>query len=138
MKKYLLRYGEMKTVSCKKGMLWRLLLLGAGAGFVNGFLGAGGGIIVVLGISRLLSGELTQKNDVFATALCVMLPISLLSCFMYALGGSFGTEGFGVFVLPAMAGGVVGGLLLGRLKSTFMRRAFSALIIVSGIILIVR
>lgn len=126
-----------KTRSKRSGAI-TLALLGALAGFMNGLLGAGGGIVVVFALTRLMDGELTQKNSVFAHALCVMLPLSLLSCLLYALGGHLSTEGFGVFVLPAAVGGLVGGLLLSKLGTTLLKRGFALLIILSGILLIVR
>ncbi len=114
-----------------------LCLCGLGAGFVNGFLGAGGGIIVVFAVSRLLC-DTHDKNTAFATALCVMLPLSGVSALIYALRGNINLDGFGVFAVPAIIGGAVGGLLLGKLRADFVKRLFSALVVISGILLIVR
>ncbi len=116
-----------------------LALLGVGllSGFLNGLLGAGGGIIVVLAVNKLFNvGE--DKNAAFATALCVMLPVSLLSAAMYAARGSMNMTGFGVFIIPAILGGALGGFLLGKLRAVFVKRLFAALVVVSGILLIVR
>lgn len=115
-----------------------LLLGGVIAGFANGLLGAGGGIIIVVIFSRLLSAKTEDKNDIFANALCVMLPLSLLSYAIYWSRGHIGTEGFGVFIIPALLGGALGGLLLGKLKAVFVRRLFASLVIISGILLAVR
>ena len=115
-----------------------LLLGGVIAGFANGLLGAGGGIIIVVIFSRLLSAQTEDKNDIFANALCVMLPLSLLSYAIYWSRGHIGTEGFGVFIIPALLGGALGGLLLGKLKAVFVRRLFASLVIISGILLAVR
>jgi uncharacterized membrane protein YfcA len=123
--------GGVPAVTC-------LVLGGIAAGFVNGLLGAGGGIITVFVLSKTYKEQMSEKNDVFAHALCVMLPLSLLSCFIYLARGRFTTSGFGLFVLPAVLGGLIGGLLLGKLKARFVRRLFSLLVILSGIILIVR
>ena len=115
-----------------------LCLTGLLAGFVNGLLGAGGGIPVVFALSGLLREELRDRRELYANALCVMLPISAVSCVRYALAGNLRTEGFGVYALPALLGGVVGGILLGRVKGAWLSRLFGLLVVVSGILLIVR
>ena len=128
----------MKSEAARAYTGIKLAAAGLLAGFVNGLLGAGGGIIIVFAISKLLSDVLPHKNDIFANALCVMLPVSLLSCFIYGIKGNLSTEGFGIFVIPAVLGGIVGGLLLGKIGAAFLKRLFALLVIVSGIILIVR
>lgn len=117
-------------------------LAGAGllAGFANGLLGAGGGIIAVFAFSHFFkeSKEGYERRDLYANALCVMLPISAVSCVRYALAGHLVTDGFGVFVLPAVAGGIVGGLLLGRLRASLLKKLFGILVVYSGVLLILR
>ena len=128
----------MKSYRHTKRIALLLSLTGLLAGFINGLLSAGGGIIVVAALGKLLGDTLKDKNDVFANALCVMLPLSLFSCFLYAAGGNLTTSDFGVFVLPAIAGGAVGGVLLGKLRARLVKKLFCALVIISGIILMVR
>ena len=128
----------MKQISVSTRRTLALLLAGFAAGCANGLLGAGGGIIIVLAVSRLLSKRLQRKNDAFCIALCVMLPISALSFFIYALRGHISTDGFGIFILPAIAGGILGGFLLGHLGSSLVKKLFAALMVISGILLIVR
>lgn len=121
-----------------KGAVGWLALTGFLAGVVNGLLGAGGGIIIVFAISRLMPDVAKDKNGAFATALCVMLPVSALSAVIYASRGHMTLDGFGIFILPAVIGGAVGGFLLGKLRALLLRRLFAALVAVSGIILIIR
>ena len=118
--------------------LFGLILTGLAAGFTNGLLGAGGGTVVVFGIARVLKGRLKNGNDVFSTALCVMLPISALSCLLYLTRGHITTSGFGVFALPALLGGAVGGALLGKIRSEYVKKLFASLVVISGILLIMR
>ena len=117
----------------------RLLILGGiAAGFVNGLLGAGGGIIVIYVLTRLYGEDIMKKNAVFGNALCVMLPISVLTCALYASRGSMRPEGVGVFAIPALLGGLLGGVLLGKLDTAFLKKSFAGLVIISGIIMMVR
>ena len=125
------RYGKSKVA-------FSLALAGLLAGFANGLLGAGGGIVAVFAFARFLRGEEYEGRDLYANALCVMLPISAVSCVRYALGGHLVTEGFGVLALPAIAGGVIGGLLLGKLGDSLLKKLFGILVVLSGILLIIR
>ncbi len=115
-----------------------LLLFGLAAGVVNGLLGAGGGILIVYALGYALGGQDADARDLYANALCVMLPISALSCMRYAMGGHLSVDGFSRYVLPALLGGLAGGLLLGRLKTHALKKLFGALVIYSGLVLIIR
>ena len=54
-----------------------VLCLGLGAGFLNGVLGAGGGILVVAGLNALLGKKIEDKRAIFASAIAVMLPLCI-------------------------------------------------------------
>ena len=115
-----------------------LIIFGALSGFINGLLGAGGGILTVYALNYALKGNYIDNRDIYANALCVMLPISAMSCIRYAFAGNISTEGFSVYAIPAIAGGIVGGFLLSRLKASVTKKLFAALVIWSGIILIIK
>ena len=85
-----------------------------------------------------LRGAPSDSRDLYANALCVMLPISVLSCVRYAMSGNLRLDGFTRFAVPALIGGVVGGFLLGRLRVGALKALFAALVIYSGIVLVVR
>ena len=68
---------------------WRDILIGALAGFANGLLGAGGGIIVTYYLSHALSDEQKKENGVFANAVATMLPVSVFSFSLYCFKGIF-------------------------------------------------
>lgn len=112
------------------------LTLGFLAGLLNGLLGAGGGIILVRGADKVLPREYRDSRDVFANALCVMLPLSAVSAVAYVLRGSVHGLEFTRFVLPAVIGGAGGGLLLAVIDTRWLRLIFSALVVWSGITMI--
>lgn len=114
----------------------RAILLGFGAGLINGLLGAGGGILLVKGAQRILPREYREGRDVFANALCVMLPLSAVSAIAYVLRGSVHGLDFAPFILPALIGGIGGGLLLSIIDTGLLRLIFSALVVWSGITMI--
>ena len=121
-----------------------LALLGSLAGFINGLLGTGGGILLVLVLGTYVrrhavatDGSEAQR-DVFATALSVMVPISVLSTILYARGGTLDLGGFAPMLLPTVVGGVLGALVLDKLRLDWLKRLFSLLLLISGVLMVVR
>ncbi len=123
---------------------WLLLALGGGAGFLNGLLGTGGGILLVLALRALVchraedAAAPMSQRDVYATALSVMLPISVFSTVQYARAGALDLSGFAPMILPTLLGGVLGALLLDKLRLDWLKRLFSLLLLVSGALMIAR
>lgn len=115
-----------------------LALCGLGAGIINGLLGAGGGIILVLALSLLCKHALPDKRDLYANALVVTLTLTVISTILYIRNGNAPPADLSRFVLPAAIGGLAGGLLLGRISSDTLGRIFAFLLVVSGIIMILR
>ena len=128
------RFGRVRL----DGKVLFLVVFGFLSGVVNGLLGAGGGILIVLAVGYALRGEECDGRDFYANALCVMLPISALSCLRYAMRGHLSGADISRYILPALLGGLVGGLLLGRLKVLALKKLFASLVIYSGIVLIIR
>lgn len=114
-----------------------LLLCGAGAGFINGLLGAGGGVVLVFVLAAALGHE-ADGRDIYATALAVTLPVTLFSVWRYAGAGTLDLTGFARFMLPAVLGGAVGGWLLDRIDVRVTKRIFAGIVIVSGISMLLR
>ena len=115
------------------------LLVGASAGFINGLLGAGGGIIITFFLARALSDKQKEGNGVFANAVATMLPISLLSLALYFGHGYLSFDASLFQLLPsALIGGILGAFLLSKLKIKAVKILFSILVIVSGFIMLVR
>ena len=123
-----------------------LLLLGGAAGLLNGLLGAGGGILLVYTM-RLWAyhrpapdsePQLAAQRDVYATALSVMLPVSVFSAVYYARAGALDMAAFSPLLLPSVAGGVLGAYLLDRLRVDWLKRLFALIVLISGVLMIVR
>ena len=111
----------------------RLISIGIAAGVVNGLLGAGGGILIVFGVSPLLTADERGRRDVFANALAVMMPVSIVSVISYTLAGRLDGSSFATYALPAALGGVLGAFLLDRINLTLLKRLFAAIVIWSGL-----
>ena len=107
-----------------------LILTGAVTGLTNGFFGGGGGMIVVPLLTILL--KLKPKIS-HATAIAVILPITVASAIIYFFNGSFDFKtglpsGLGVIV-----GGAAGAWLLGKLSSRWIVRLFAAVMLAAGV-----
>lgn len=98
---------------------------GVGVGFLNGLLGAGGGMLTV----PLLELMDVRGRRSHATSLAVILPLSLVSAVLYWRRGWF-TPLLAIPYLPGgLAGAAAGGLLLARLNTAWLKAAFSLLLL---------
>ena len=106
---------------------------------VNGLLGAGSGIIVIGGLRAAMGESLCDSRDLFANATAVILVISAFSAAHYFLAGALppGTE-LGRYLIPGMLGGLVGAVLLEYIRPAWLRRIFSAVVVFSGLMVLLR
>lgn len=105
------------------------ILGGLLGGFVNGLIGGGGGVVVVLLLTKLY-GLSTKKAQ--ATALLVILPLTVLSAVVYIGKGIDWSLVLSTSVGFTL-GGIAGALLLNKLASDTVRKIFALLLIAGGI-----
>lgn len=131
----------IKPTHESKKKLMMLVLLGAAAGFINGLLGAGGGILLVWVFSSRNPNDSPEGvRDTFASTLAAILPITALSAILYSLGesGTPSISELAPLILPAIAGGAIGAFLLHRINTMFLKKIFALLILYSGISMVLR
>ena len=112
----------------------RYALSGAAAGLVNGFFGAGGGMVLVPLLIRL--GRLEDKKA-FSSAVCIILPLCLVSIAVYAIQGTFAPEGAVPYLFGGAAGGIIAGLTFRKVSARLLHIALGALIVFGGVRLLV-
>ena len=111
----------------------RISVFGFLAGIANGLLGAGGGILIVFGLSPLTAENTEARRDVFANALCIMLPVSLISLIAYASAGRIPSKAeLSPIIIPCVLGGAAGALLLHRVNTSLLQKLFAIIVIWSG------
>ena len=113
----------------KKGSLVTAVT-GAGAGAVNGLLGAGGGLVLVPGLRMAAKGD---SRAAFATSVAVMTPVCAVS--LLALAGQEALP-WGE-ALPYLLGGGAGGIAAGlwgrKLPTGLLRKIFGVLMLWGGV-----
>lgn len=107
-------------------------LSGAFVGFLNGFFGGGGGM-VVLPIFTMLFGF--EQKRAHATAIAVILPITIISAITYLITGGTSVFNFKLLLLTigVVLGGIIGALLLKKLKNKYLNKIFAILMFVAGV-----
>ena len=107
----------------------RFGLCGAAAGLVNGFFGAGGGMVLVPLLISL--GQLEDKQA-FASAISVILPLSIMSLLIHAYQGTLDLSGSLPYLIGGLGGGLLGGLLFKKVSVTFLHKALGLVILWGG------
>ena len=97
-------------------------------GLVNALFGAGGGMIAVPFLKSL---GLSQKQAQ-ATAICVILPLTVLSVTIYYKRDYFAFSDGVPFLLYGFPGVLLGTLLLSKLKNSFLQSLFSVFMLWAG------
>ena len=105
------------------------ILTGCVAGFFNGMVGGGGGMIVVPMLVYLLK---CPPQKAHATAILIILPLSIVSGLFYLSFGTLLPSLALPTVIGVVAGGVLGALLLSKLSNKWLIVIFSAIMALAG------
>ena len=113
-----------------------ILVIGAlGAGFLNGLLGAGGGVILYFTLGALYGSD--AKENLMLSSASVMF-FCLVSLFFYSGGSALTVQNILSVSIPAGLGGLCGAMLLRKLPSNTVKKIFSAVLILGGILMLRR
>ena len=107
---------------------------GVGIGFLNGLLGAGGGMLAVPLLKKL--GLSTKQAH--AGSIAVILPMSAVSAVLYWLQGRVSLDSAWTYMPAGAVGAVLGAWLLGKLPDTWIRRIFAVFMIWAGVRLMLK
>ena len=109
---------------------WLLVLGGAVIGLVSGFFGGGGGMVCVPVLEHLLKIDAKSSH---ATAIMIILPISIMSGAVYLFCYGIELPTLGVVTLGVIIGGMVGAFALSKLKAKIIRVFFAFILLFGGV-----
>ena len=103
---------------------------GAAAGFINGFFGAGGGMVLVPLLIYL--GKLEDKKA-FSSAISIILPFCLVSIAVYAGNDALPLKACVPYLIGGAGGGVIAGLLFKKISARILHLILGGLILLGGV-----
>ncbi len=120
----------------KKGWLKNLSLVGVGllSGFINGFFGAGGGLLLVPMISFVASDDSKKAH---ATTLGCVLFMCIASAIIYFTKGEYEIKYLVVCTIGSVVGSIFGTKLLKRLKNNIIDLIFAIILVIAGVFMII-
>ena len=124
--------GDDMKASRKENLM--TVLSGVSIGFVNGLLGAGGGIIAVPILKRLG----LERKEAHANAVAVILPVTLLSAVLYLLKGYVSLADSFVFIPGGLVGSLMGTYCLKKISPVWLKRIFGGFMVYAGVRLLLR
>ena len=117
----------------KRGYFWKIVC-GTIIGAANSVFGGGGGMLAV----PLLKKTGLQEKCAHATAILLILPISLLSFLLYAVRGFYEASVLLPTAIGVALGGTVGAKLLNVLPVSTIELIFIGLQFLAGVFLFFR
>ncbi len=108
----------------------KVILAGMLTGLCNGLFGSGGGTIAVPAMVHFLGFE---EHDAHATALAVILPLTMISSFIYFKNDFFDWGMIWKVALGGVGGGLLGAWLLPKLSSFWLRKIFGIFMIIAAV-----
>lgn len=115
----------------RRGFAAVAALFGALAGTVNGFIGSGGGILLIYGMELLL-GEEQDTKDRFTTAVVSILPMSAISAYIYYRNSGASVADAAPYLSAALFGGVFGAWLMTVITPKILKTVFAVLMVWAG------
>lgn len=114
--------------------LWKCLLAGLAAGFVNGFFGAGGGMVLVPLLIWLIG---LPDKLAFSSAISIILPLCVVSLVIYGRHDMLPLSDALPYLLGGAGGGVLAGLWFQKVPAKWLHLALGALILLGGVRLLI-
>ncbi len=114
----------------KKVKKMQVVFFGALIGVINGFFGGGGGMIVVPLLNKVFGLEQKKAQ---ATALFVILPISLVSTIVYMCFNSIDFASGWPVIAGIIGGGIIGATMLNKLNNKAIKGIFIFFMLLGGV-----
>ncbi len=106
-----------------------IYFLGVLIGIINILIGACGGIIAVEALKK--SG--LDQTKAHATAIAVILPLTVISAVIYILQGKVSLSDSYIYLIPGLAGSFAGACILPKIPKKVLSKIFSCFMIYAGV-----
>lgn len=110
-------------------------IIGIVSGFINGLFGSGGGTLVVPAMEKILN---VRAHRAHATAIAVILPLSVISSFIYIKDTSVDWSTMMYVSLGGVCGGFIGAKLLKKFTVRWLHITFGLFMIIASMGMIFR
>lgn len=110
-------------------------VFGSIIGFINGFLGGGGGMVAVPILEKI---KKLDNKKAHATAIAVIFPLTVVSSFVYTLTIKLNWVTLAILAVSATVGGIIGSLLLKKLSGKAIRIIFALLMLGAGVYMLIK
>jgi len=112
----------------------KTLIIGILAGVVNGLFGSGGGVIIVPALTALFAMEQYKAH---ATAIAIILPITIVSSFFYIQGKYIDVKIAIFAAIGGIIGGFIGAVFLKKIPSNILRIAFGIFMLIAAVRMVI-
>ncbi len=106
------------------------ILLGGVSGFLSGLLGGGGGMIVVPFLTFMMKKTIKIAH---ATAILIILPVTMASGIVYAVSGYFSLSIGVPTAIGVTVGGALGALILRKTPPSWVQKIFGCVMLLAGL-----
>lgn len=112
----------------------KLIIIGLFTGIINGLFGSGGGTIIVPSLIFIIGLEDHKSH---ATAISIILPLSIVSTIIYASHGVLKLSIALWVAIGGVIGGFIGAKLLNKVPSNILRKVFGVFMIAAAIRMVI-
>ena len=121
-----------QNIFMKKKLI--ITIFGIITGFINGLLGAGGGMLAVPALKKIGM----EQKDAHRNAVAVILPMTVLSAVLYMVNGRVTLSDALPFIPWGLGGAVLGTFCLKKISGKWLGDIFGGFMIYAGIRMIMR
>lgn len=113
-----------------KSLIIKSSIIGLISGFINGLFGSGGGTIIVPSLTFILG---LPQHKAHATALMIILPLSILSSIIYFNSQLIDFPITLKVSLGAIIGAYIGARTLNKIPNKWLKKIFGVFMIIAAI-----